>query len=519
MSKRVIKQLSDMSIDEVSLVDRGANQHALISIAKRYDVADAFAKARGGHTNTSNTGDDDVTLDEAHGDDPADVVDEHVSNGGKGDTGAPAGKTISGTQKVKGEDITGTAGKARGQKTKTSVDFEGTKDTVTASEETNSSGEKNLPAGLKESTGDKVKKTFVPVAADDEDYQLAKALGLFLDDEEWDGDVEKGFGPPEQSPFQQNQQSPQFGNPPAMQSTGAMPVGQGAPQQPPAMAGMMQPMGPNAQAPGMQTGGPQVPGPTSTPANPVPPPGMGMPGMGSMMGQVGTPPQLNLAQLPPEVIQYIQQLEKQVAQSQGQNSDSGADSSDSGTSSSNSDNSDSSNKPFGKSGAFNMNEDDTFYEELSKAIRDEDGRAEFSKALQTRFAAYEDQISKAQELAAQERDLRLEREFVAKSAEFSVPVAPEELGPVLKRAYESLSDEDFAVIVKVLDAATELADEVFGEVGKRGTGANDDIFSAVQAEAEELRKSFELSGEQAAAAVFEANPQAYDQYLQNRRGF
>jgi hypothetical protein len=179
-------------------------------------------------------------------------------------------------------------------------------------------------------------------------------------------------------------------------------------------------------------------------------------------------------QLPPEVIQYIQQLEKQVAQSQGSNnSDSSSEGSDSSNDSTDSDNS---NKPFGKSGAFNMNED-IFLDELSKAIRDEDGRADFSKALQARFDAYESEISKAQELAASERDLRLEREFIAKAAEFSVPVAADELGPVLKRAAENLSSEDFKRHRQVpADAATETtALNVFGEVGKRGGGDNVDI--------------------------------------------
>lgn len=35
MARRVVKSLSDMEIDEISLVDRGANQHASVSIAKR----------------------------------------------------------------------------------------------------------------------------------------------------------------------------------------------------------------------------------------------------------------------------------------------------------------------------------------------------------------------------------------------------------------------------------------------------------------------------------------------------
>jgi hypothetical protein len=36
-----VKQLSDLSIDEISTVDRGANQHSLIAIAKRLQAATA----------------------------------------------------------------------------------------------------------------------------------------------------------------------------------------------------------------------------------------------------------------------------------------------------------------------------------------------------------------------------------------------------------------------------------------------------------------------------------------------
>jgi hypothetical protein len=499
MSKRVIKQLSDMAIDEVSLVDRGANQHALIAIAKNYSVDDLFEKARGGSH-------DEVDFDEFHGDDPADVVDDDVANDGHGDTGAPAGKTISGTEKTSAEDVKVKSGKAKGKKTLDRAPSRGGEDKAAPVIEESDHG-KNLKSALGSSFADHVQKS-----AEDEEYELAKRLGLLLDDE----DFEKAFGPPQQPNFQQGGQAPQMGNPPVAQSVGAQPLGQGQPQPAP-FGGQISPMGPNAANPGMPTGGPQVPGPTAQPAMP----GQAPMGLANMMGQVGTPPQLNISQLPPEVVQYIQQLEKQVAQSQGQNSDSGADSTDSsdnGASASNADSSDASNKPFGKSGAFNMNED-AFYEELSKAIRDEDGRAEFSKALQARFDSYEAEISKAQEVAAAERDLRLERDFIAKAADFQVPVAPEELGPVLKRAADALSLEDFGVIVKCLDAATELSEEVFGEIGKRGTGANGDIFAAVSNEAEELRKNFELSQEQATAAVFEANPQAYDEYRRALPGF
>lgn len=45
MSKRKINKLSDLKIDEVSLVDRGANQHAELLISKRDDSEDEIDKA------------------------------------------------------------------------------------------------------------------------------------------------------------------------------------------------------------------------------------------------------------------------------------------------------------------------------------------------------------------------------------------------------------------------------------------------------------------------------------------
>jgi hypothetical protein len=463
MPKRpsVIKQLSDMAIDEVSLVDRGANQHALISFAKSASgVDELFDKARksgGGVTDTGKTGTNVEPTETHSGSDPAGVVDEFVQNKKKGDVGP--GATISGTEKKSAKDV----------KVK--------------------SAEAGSAKGGSSSGGEEVDTD----ADDDDDMVLAKALGLLID--ELEDDIEKGFGP--QAPFPQQQSGPpQFGNPPAMQTTGAMPMGMGAPQTPPMMGGMPGAPGMPGAMPGAM-GGPQMPG-------------------------QGAPPQLGMAQLPPEAIAYIQQLEAKLAQLQGQNnpgqSDSGGESKpESSDSSSGGSDSDSSNKPFGKSGDFNV-DGNAFLEELSKAIRDED-RDEFSKALQTRFEAYEAEISKAHEIAKAERDLRLERDFIAKAAEFDVPVAAEELGPVLKRLAESVSEEDFAVIVKCLDAATELSQEVFGEVGKRGTGTNDDLMSQVNAQAEELSKNHDLDGASAISAVLEANPEAYDEYRRSLPGF
>lgn len=445
----VIKALSNMSIDEVSLVDRGANQHALISFAKRAPQADeVFEKARGGGVTTMKAN-DDVDIETHSGDDPADVVDDYVMNDGGG---FGPGKALKGAKKTSGKVVNGKSSPAG-----------------------DSGPAKKAPA---EEHGEDV----------DEVEKALSALGLYLEHE--DDEVEKNFGA--QSPFgQQQPQAPQFGNPPAMQSVGAMPMGQGAPQAPP-----------GAGAPSMAMPGPQ------------------MPGMGGMPG-MGQQPPMQLPQLPPEVIQYIQQLEqKAAAASKPEGSDSNP--SDGSNGSSGSDNSDSSNKPFGKSEDYNM-DTGAFLEELSKALRDEDQVEAVSKAFAAQQNAFQEELSKRDahvaeltEFAKAERDLRLEREFIAKAAEFDVPVAPEELGPVLKRAAESLDMEDFSVIVKCLDAAGA-GEALFGEFGKRGTADNADIFDMVDGAAEELTKNYDVTGAQAVTSVFEANPDLYDQFVANQR--
>jgi hypothetical protein len=243
---------------------------------------------------------------------------------------------------------------------------------------------------------------------------------------------------------------------------------------------------------------------------------------GAMPGQQ---PPAQLPQLPPEVIQYIQQLEQKLAEAtkSGESAPEGSDSSQSPSSnggSSSTDSNDSSNKPFGKS-RNNVDTSD-FLEELSKALKDEDDREAVTKAFNRQHQAFSEELSKRDQHVAEltqfakaERDLRLEREFIAKAAEFDVPVAAEELGPVLKRAAESLDMSDFSVIVKCLDAAGA-ADYLYGEIGKRGTADNQDIFAMVEAEAEELSKSGGAYGANAVAQVFEMNPEMYDQYKANK---
>ena len=161
----------------------------------------------------------------------------------------------------------------------------------------------------------------------------------------------------------------------------------------------------------------------------------------------------------------------------------------------------------------------TFLTELAKSLDDDEEREAVNKALET-VAKAEYRAQQAENIAKAERDLRLEREFIAKAAEFNLPVRSEELGPVLKRVAEATTEDDFKTIVKCLRAASAVNDfaNPFGEVGKRGGGDNADILSSVDAAAAELvTKSQGLTPEVATLQVLNDNPAAYDEYLREQR--
>jgi hypothetical protein len=156
-------------------------------------------------------------------------------------------------------------------------------------------------------------------------------------------------------------------------------------------------------------------------------------------------------------------------------------------------------------------------EELSKAYTDEDRDEVLSKAF-AEVDAYKLQAFEAVEIAKAERDLRLTNEYIAKAAEYNVPVDASALGPVLYRMAETMSYEDCSVIHKCLEAAGEA---IFEEVGFIGGGDNVDVLDVVNAQAQELvGKSAGTSAEDAWTAVLDENPAAYDEYLaQSRRGY
>ena len=151
-------------------------------------------------------------------------------------------------------------------------------------------------------------------------------------------------------------------------------------------------------------------------------------------------------------------------------------------------------------------------EELSKAFSDEDRDKVIAKAL-GRVEEIEKKYQQAEEIAKSERDLRLTREYISKAAEYNLPVDANELGPVLYRMAETMSYDDCAVIAKCLDGASEM---IFAEQGYIGGGDNNDIMAQVEAQAVEIGKS---ATPENVTAVFDQSPEAYNEYLAQRRGF
>jgi hypothetical protein len=148
-------------------------------------------------------------------------------------------------------------------------------------------------------------------------------------------------------------------------------------------------------------------------------------------------------------------------------------------------------------------------EELSKAYSDEERDAVLSKAF-GEMDTLRQAVVENQEMAQSERDLRLTREYISKAEEYNLPVAPEELGPVLYRMAETMSYDDCAVIAKCLESAGEI---LFEEVGYIGGGDNADVMSQVNAYAtEEIGKADSAT----ITGVFDANPDAYNEYLAQR---
>jgi hypothetical protein len=154
---------------------------------------------------------------------------------------------------------------------------------------------------------------------------------------------------------------------------------------------------------------------------------------------------------------------------------------------------------------------DQVLEELSKAVTEADREEVIAKALD-RVTELEDanwEITKALEA---EQDARITEAFISKASEYNLPVDPVDLGLILKSAAEVLTDEQLEVLDELFNA---VGDALYEEIGFQGGASNSGVLDEVNGYAAELvgKSAGSLSLEQAAVAMFEANPGAYDAYL------
>lgn len=103
---------------------------------------------------------------------------------------------------------------------------------------------------------------------------------------------------------------------------------------------------------------------------------------------------------------------------------------------------------------------------LSKMFEDLKKRADDNEAA---AAAAKADAEKAQAIAKAEQDKRIEAGFVEVAKSYKhLGIKHDEFGPVLKRACEALSADDYKVLETVLKAADEAAKPAFSAMGQSG---------------------------------------------------
>lgn len=160
-----------------------------------------------------------------------------------------------------------------------------------------------------------------------------------------------------------------------------------------------------------------------------------------------------------------------------------------------------------------------FLDSISKAVTDEDRDEVFAEAV--------DQIEtiakRNEQLEGVIADLLDQQEFgqfteVAKSYELGVDET--ELGGVLQRAAQYLPAEDVQYLDSLLASTGQISKAFFAEQGLAGNGTPGGVMDqvlAVAGDAVSKSAGAGLSQEQAVVGIFQANPDAYDEYEREMR--
>lgn len=155
-----------------------------------------------------------------------------------------------------------------------------------------------------------------------------------------------------------------------------------------------------------------------------------------------------------------------------------------------------------------------FLEEIGKAFTDDDRDAVFAKAVD-RIDEVSKRNSMLEDTIAALLDGQERKEFTEVAKSYGVPVPEEDLGGFMQRAAHSLPPEDLHLLDRILTSHGEISKMAFTEQGIPG-GYGSGVLEGVYGIAGQvIQKSAELGMTQEAAvtAVFDANPEAYEEYL------
>lgn len=127
----------------------------------------------------------------------------------------------------------------------------------------------------------------------------------------------------------------------------------------------------------------------------------------------------------------------------------------------------------------------------------------------------------AQAMAQEERDIRVVAEFTKKAADEMGTIANAiEIGPVLKRASETLTKEDYSVIESTLKAAEErvVKGALFSEVGSSASGGGGSAWEKIEKAATALvtESGGKINQTEAIDNVMASQPELYKEYLDER---
>jgi len=155
---------------------------------------------------------------------------------------------------------------------------------------------------------------------------------------------------------------------------------------------------------------------------------------------------------------------------------------------------------------------DVLIEELSKSDQ-ADRQLDMAGALGDEIEKAQQQAAAAIDYAEQLHEERALEAFVSKAAEYNLPVDAYVLGEILKSASQVLDREQLDVLDELF---TAIGDDLYDELGAVGGGDNSDILAQVDAYADELvgKSQGGVSQAEASTMLFEANPEAYELYLQ-----